>query len=214
MAERLGDAVLPAGDLSHAAVDLADEVRALTDAVVVTAVEDDELTAITAELSALRQRLQAWQRPERTLLIRHPDGRIENVTQAGSGLLNPHAPSLRYVDLPADLPPGSAPIAVEIHATCTLGAAHGGPPSGAHGGVVASMLDQTLGVAARAAGASGMTVSLHVDYRRPTPLGTPLTLSARYAGSSGRTSTATGEIVAEGVVVAEASAVFVRETSS
>lgn len=214
LAERLGDALPPAGDIAAAAIALVDEVRALSDAVVMTAVDDDERSAVAAKIRAIRRRLEAVQRPERTLLIRHPDGRIENITQAGSGLLNPQAPPLRYIDLPADPAPGSEPVAVEIHATCTLGAAHGGPPSGAHGGVVALMLDQTLGVAARAAGASGMTVALHVDYRRPTPVGVPLALAARYTGSSGRTTTATGEIVADGVVVAEASAVFVREVST
>lgn len=211
MAEHLGDALPAATDISAAVIELVDEVRALADAVLMTAVDDDERAAVTADLRALRERLEAQTRPERVVIVRHADGRIENVTQAGSGPLNPLAPALRYDDLPPDPAPGSEAVPVEIHGTCALGAAHGGPPSGAHGGVVASMLDQTLGIAARAAGASGMTVALHVNYRRPTPLDVPLTLAARYTESSGRTSTATGELVANGEVVADASAVFVRE---
>lgn len=211
LAERLGDSLPAADDIPPAAVELVDEVRELADAVLMTAVGERERAAVAVELRTLRRRLEAAVRPERTIIVRHADGRIENVTQAGSGLLNPLAPRLRFVDLPPDPVPGSEPTAVEVHATCTLGAAFGGPPSGSHGGVVASMLDQTLGVAARAAGASGMTVALHVNYRRPTPLGVPLHLAARYTESSGRTSTATGEIVVDGEVVADASAVFVRE---
>jgi acyl-coenzyme A thioesterase PaaI-like protein len=211
LAERLGDALVAAGDVPPEAFALVDEVRALVRAVVETDADAATRAAAAAAIGRVRRDLESSRRPARVLLVRHPDGRIEHLTQAGSGRLNPQAPPLTFVDLPPDPPPGRAPASVEVHGTCTLTAAHGGPPSGAHGGVVALVLDQALGVAARAGGGSGMTVALHVEFRRPTPLDAPLDVTARWTGSNGRKSTATGELRAGGEVTAEATALFVRE---
>ena len=134
------------------------------------------------------------------LLVRHDDGRIENLSQAGGGRLNPQAPRLVFVDLSPD----------EVVATCTLTAAHGGPPGKAHGGIVAGLLDEVLGVAAMVAGGAGLTAGLDVRYRSATPYGVPLTITARLTGRDGRKGFATGEIRAGDAVTAEATAVFVR----
>ncbi|GIF38592.1 PaaI family thioesterase [Actinoplanes xinjiangensis] len=96
--------------------------------------------------------------------------------------------------------------------TCTLGRAFEGPPSFAHGGVSAMLLDQMLGYAAGAAGHPGMTVRLDTGYRRPVPLYTPLRLTARVAGIDGRRVTVTGTITTAaepGDVLVEATGVFV-----
>lgn len=213
LAARLGDALPRVEDLPDEAFALVDEVRELVRAVVET--DADAATRATAAevLRDVRDRLDATRRPpeRRVVLVRHPDGRVEHLTQAGSGRLNPQAPPVTFLDLPPDPPPGRAPVSIDVRATCTLTAAHGGPPAGAHGGVVALLLDQVMGVALRAAAVSGMTVSLRVDFRRPTPLGAPLAIAARWTGSDGRKETATGEIVADGVVTAEATALLVRE---
>jgi acyl-coenzyme A thioesterase PaaI-like protein len=203
LAAQLGDRLPDAATLPDEAFALVAEVRELVRAVVETGVDGAARAAAAAAVRDVRVALDAVRREEPVLVVRHADGGVENVTQAGSGRLNPQAPAVVFEPSPA----GSA----EVRATCTLTAAHGGPPSGAHGGVVALLLDQVLGVAAHAAGASGMTVALHVDFRRPTPLGVPLALAARWTGSEGRKSTATGEVSAGDVVVAEATALFVRE---
>ena len=111
----------------------------------------------------------------------------------------------------------AAPLHVEVAGdeavgTCTLGLAFEGPPSFAHGGVSAMLLDQLLGHAASAAGHPGMTVQLNVTYRAPVPLQTPLRLTARVSEVTGRRITVPGVIatVAEpGKVLVEAVGVFV-----
>ncbi|BEL08389.1 hypothetical protein Q0Z83_065800 [Actinoplanes sichuanensis] len=95
---------------------------------------------------------------------------------------------------------------------CTLGRAFEGPPSFAHGGVSAMLLDQMLGYACGVAGHPGMTVRLDTGYRRPVPLYTPLRLTSRVAGIDGRRITATGTIATAdepGDVLVEATGVFV-----
>jgi Thioesterase superfamily len=96
--------------------------------------------------------------------------------------------------------------------TCTLGLAFEGPPTFAHGGVSAMLLDQLLGYATSAAGHPGMTVSLELRYRAPVPLQTQLRLTAEVIGVSGRRVTARGTIAAAAepdTVLVEASGAFV-----
>jgi acyl-coenzyme A thioesterase PaaI-like protein len=77
---------------------------------------------------------------------------------------------------------------------CTLGLAFEGPPTFAHGGVSAMLLDQILGHAVGAAGSPGMTVRLNMAYLAPVPLRTPLRLTAAVDEVTGRRVTATGTI--------------------
>jgi hypothetical protein len=96
--------------------------------------------------------------------------------------------------------------------TCTLGLAFEGPPSFAHGGVSAMLLDQLLGYAAGVAGYPGMTVKLETRYRAPVPLQTRLRLTAELSEVNGRRVTARGMIataVEPDAVLVEASGIFV-----
>jgi uncharacterized protein (TIGR00369 family) len=178
---------------------LADRVRELTEAVVHTAVDDGELAALSAEVAALTERLSA---------ARHPHPPFGDAThgierQLGnpvSGRLNPLAPP---IDVEV-LPDGTA------RAVFTLSAVYEGPPTFVHGGVSALILDQLLGVAASASGTPGMTATLELRYRRPTPLGVPLTAEAKSTGAEGRKSWADGRILdPDGRTTVEATAMFV-----
>jgi acyl-CoA thioesterase FadM len=77
---------------------------------------------------------------------------------------------------------------------------------------VATLLDQLLGHANAAAGVGGFTAELTIRYRRPTPYNVPLTIRARTDRVDGRRVHASGEIVADGVVTAEASGLFLMPT--
>ena len=119
------------------------------------------------------------------------------VSGSGSGL----APPL-HIQLAGD----------EIVGTCTLGLAFEGPPTFAHGGVSAMLLDQLLGYATSAASRPGMTVKLETRYRAPVPLQTPLRLSARVTEVAGRRVTTHGVITTAAEpdrVLVEATGVFV-----
>jgi acyl-coenzyme A thioesterase PaaI-like protein len=80
-----------------------------------------------------------------------------------------------------------------------------------HGGVVALVLDQVLGMAVHQAGASGLTRVLTVEFRKATPYGVPLEITARCTEFGGGRSRATGELRHGDVVTAEAEATFITD---
>ena len=61
-----------------------------------------------------------------------------------------------------------------IKGTVTFGSAYEGPPGHVHGGYVAAAFDELLGMTQSLGGMPGMTGTLTVRYRRPTPLRTEL----------------------------------------
>jgi acyl-coenzyme A thioesterase PaaI-like protein len=80
-----------------------------------------------------------------------------------------------------------------------------GPPGHAHGGSIASVLDETLGAAAWAAGHPVVVARLQVDFRLLVPLGTDATFEAwieriegRKVHTRARLTGAGGEVMAEG----------------
>jgi uncharacterized protein (TIGR00369 family) len=85
-----------------------------------------------------------------------------------------------------------------------------GPPGHAHGGIIATLLDEAMSKTNRARGIVAMTRHLEVEYLRPVPLGVPLTLIAQHTGTAGRRNHTEARIEdASGVVLATAKAVFV-----
>lgn len=185
--------------------------RELVDAVVLTDVDSEARRAAADAIAAITTALRAQQRPAPLFLVRHEDGRVESMLNAGSGRLNPHAPPIEWIERPAEPPPGSEPRLVTVRARCTFTAAHAGSPNRVYGGVLACALDEVLGIAVNASGVPGMTVSLTTSMKGGTPLDVPVDIVARCTGSEGRKSYATGEIVADGTITAEASAIYVGE---
>jgi acyl-coenzyme A thioesterase PaaI-like protein len=200
LAEQLGDQLPSPDTIPSESFELVRRVRELVESVVLTDVSPEARAAATAEIASIAERLRAEQRDDALLLVRDAGGRVESLTQAGSGRLNPQAPPLEFVE-----------YGEEVVARCTLTAAHGGSPSRAHGSVVATLLDEVLGRAVTDAGASGLTVSLQVSYRAGTPYGVPLEIRGRFTGRDGRKSFASGEVYADGVVTAVGEAVYVSE---
>lgn len=88
---------------------------------------------------------------------------------------------------------------------------HEGGPGVAHGGIVAAILDDVLGFLMYAVGQPMVTARLEVDYRKPLPLGDELDVTARVTERTERKVWAEATInSAEGVVLAQARALFVR----
>jgi acyl-coenzyme A thioesterase PaaI-like protein len=86
-----------------------------------------------------------------------------------------------------------------------------GPPWNlTHGGVIAHLFDELLGVATIAGGGGGFTARLTVHYRKPTPALQPLELVGWVESISGRKLVSRGEIRHNGVLTAEADGLFVR----
>ena len=122
----LGDALPTADTVSPAALELAEVGRELLDALARTAVDDDERRRIIAVLRDATVALRAATHPT-VVLVRHPDGRIENLTQAGAGRLNPRSVPIRFDPLPAP-PPAGEVRPFELVGPFTLGESSGGGP--------------------------------------------------------------------------------------
>jgi acyl-coenzyme A thioesterase PaaI-like protein len=110
--------------------------------------------------------------------------------------------------------PLSPPVHLEyrddkVIGTVTFGAAYEGPPGCVHGGYVAAVFDELLGATQSLSGDQGMTAHLGVDYRRPTPLGAPLTLEGWFDRRDGRKIYARGAMYADGELTAEADGLFI-----
>jgi uncharacterized protein (TIGR00369 family) len=85
-----------------------------------------------------------------------------------------------------------------------------GPPGHAHGGIIATLLDEAMSKANRARSVIAMTRHMEVEYLRPVPLAAPLTLTARHVSASGRRHHCEAQIAdAAGQILATAKAVFV-----
>jgi uncharacterized protein (TIGR00369 family) len=85
-----------------------------------------------------------------------------------------------------------------------------GPPGHAHGGIIATLLDEAMSKSNRARGILAMTRHLEVQYLRPVPLGQPLTLTARHLDTHGRRNHTEAQLAdATGQILASARAVFV-----
>ncbi|WTW92911.1 PaaI family thioesterase [Streptomycetaceae bacterium NBC_01309] len=212
--ERLIQGGIPdVASVPNASLDLVERIRDLVEAAVRTDVGPDVRSEAARLVAGATEKLNAATRDDVVWFARTPGGRVDQLTQAGSGMLNPQAPRMVVRETPeadsADDGGATEPRSVEVVADCILTAAHSGPPGRAHGGVVATLLDHMLGLATSAAGQPGFTAGLEVRYRDATPYDVPLEIRARWTHRDGRKSFATGEILAHGRVTAEAMGVFV-----
>ena len=114
------------------------------------------------------------------------------------GLSNPLAP-------PMDI----SIVGNEVSGTVTCGSAYEGPPGHVHGGFIAAMFDDLLGLAQGLSGHHGMTGRLTIHYRSPTPLHTELTLRGWLERADGRKILCRGTMHAGEVLCAEAEGLFI-----
>jgi uncharacterized protein (TIGR00369 family) len=94
----------------------------------------------------------------------------------GCGLENPSGLRLKFFADP------------ELNIVCRFRLARrfAGPPGHAHGGIIATLLDEAMSKANRARNILAMTRHIEVNYLRPVPLGVPLMLTARHIERHGR----------------------------
>jgi acyl-coenzyme A thioesterase PaaI-like protein len=114
------------------------------------------------------------------------------------GLSNPLAPPM-HLRFDGD----------RVRGTVTCGSAYEGPPGHVHGGFVAAMFDELLGLAQSVSGAHGMTGRLIIHYRSPTPLHHELTLDGWLERADGRKIVCRGTLHHGDVLCAEAEALFI-----
>ena len=91
-----------------------------------------------------------------------------------------------------------------------LGRRYTGPPGHAHGGVIATILDEAMGKVNKFRSVVALTRSMNVEYLRPVPLGQELTVTGWEQKVEGREHTNVAQITnADGDILARSTGIFV-----
>jgi uncharacterized protein (TIGR00369 family) len=86
-----------------------------------------------------------------------------------------------------------------------------GPPGYLHGGILATLLDETMSKTVRARGLRAVTGRMEIDYRRPVRSAAPIRLEGRLLRSEGRKHWTEARILdARGHMLAEAKGIFIE----
>lgn len=169
-------------------------MRAVQDLAVSADPSDDVWDDAADRAAALVELLRPFQAEEG----KAPAGRTPDLPGMGSLLLPPWTLT-RY-----------APDGVEM--TGHFSRFHVGGNHAVHGGVLPLLFDNLFGMVSHAAGRPiSRTAFLHVDYRKVTPIDTPLTVRGRVTGTEGRKAFVSAELLdGDGAVLAEGNGLMVR----
>lgn len=118
-----------------------------------------------------------------------------------SGRANPIAPPL-HIDIDNE----DEVVTAEV----TMGWQYEGPPGCVHGGFIAALFDEMMGLTQLKAKNPGMTGELKVRYQRPTPLAQKLHFEAQVERTEGRKTFVAAVLKHEDTVTASCEAVFIR----
>ncbi len=112
--------------------------------------------------------------------------------------------------------PISPPALLEIDADARrvvgeveFGRAFEGAPGCVHGGFVAAVLDEALGMACIFGGGPAMTAELTTRFLRHTPIERPLKIEAKLEEVEGKKVRTSGRVTSEGVTVVESTGLFI-----
>jgi acyl-coenzyme A thioesterase PaaI-like protein len=177
---------------------LGESVRRLLDVVVTTGASPAELGSAAADIDEIAARLAGS--VVRQAPAVDPDSYRAHMSLVG-GRSHPVAPEL-LLELTADGAVGNV----------VVGPAFQGGPGLVHGGISALLIDHAMGYLANGLSEPAMTVRLTLRYRQPTPLGEPLTVTARLDRVDGRKLHLSASIAARGRVTVDADAIFLKLT--
>src|SRR5215472_11374263 len=183
---------------THERRELGEALRRLLDVVVQTGAPPDDLRAAAATIDELAAKLAtSTVRADRSVAT----GSYRAHMSLVGGLSHPIAPQLQ-MEVNGDSGRGEV----------VVGPVFQGGPGLVHGGVLALLIDHAMGCVAAGPERPAMTASLAMRYRKPTPLGVPLTVSVWLDRIEGRRLHLSAEIVADGQVTVQAHAVFLTLT--
>ena len=182
---------------------LAEAMRLVIERLVPSNAPVEELRAAAEGLERYAEALKAHPR----LLSVHGHAESANSGDVGAffdqspliGLANPLAPPITVGRT------GDRTAA----ATVTFGSAYEGPPGCVHGGFIAAAFDEVLGYCQSLSGAPGMTGTLKVVYRKPTPLHQQLRFEAEFVRMERRKIFCEGTVHAGDTLTAEAEGIFI-----
>ena len=181
---------------------LADAVRETIALLAETEADEASLVAAAASLEAYNAELAKFPRDRslwgyaETSNAGDPRGMFDSSPVIGlaNPLASPLAPRL---------------VGDRVEATATFGTAYEGPPASVHGGIIAAAFDEVLGMAQSTTGHGGMTGTLTIKYRTPTPLHHEVRFAAWVERVEGRKIFAKGTLHAGEILCAEAEAIFI-----
>lgn len=184
-----------------------------------TGLDAADVTAYGQLLSSLRgfQDALAAAAPDRAMIDRLTndlDDWRDRLTEATAGQTHhvfAHVPALP-VRGHAMVPPFTESLRRDdrVEGTVTFGQFFVGGGGAVHGGAIALLFDEVVGVLATSSAAGWTrTAYLHVDYRALTPIDTELTVSAWLVREEGRKRYLRGELRRGDTVCAEAEGLFV-----
>ena len=195
--DRIADARASAGrairDVGHAIVGHHAPLE-LIDRVTTT------LDALTAELST---------GPVRTRAQGRPQGEWGEIPEDGATLTSYDERPISGRASPWSLDLHLCRDGSEVVASVTMRAAHEGAPGRSHGGIVAALFDDVFGFMLSILSQPAFTGELSIRYEAGVPIGVPLECRVRLAERDGRKLYMTGELTAEGQVVARSKATFI-----
>jgi acyl-coenzyme A thioesterase PaaI-like protein len=181
---------------------LATAMRQVIDRLVTSDAPEDELRVAADGLERYAKRLATH--PRRVL----PAGFAETANSGDVGAFFDYSPMIGRSN------PLAPPIDLRIedgvvHGRVKFGIAYEGPPGHVHGGFVAAAFDEVLGFAQSMTGHPGMTGTLTIRYRKPTPLEQELRFEATVLREEGRKIFTEGRLYAGERLTAEAEGLFV-----
>jgi acyl-coenzyme A thioesterase PaaI-like protein len=165
-------------------------------------VGDDDATNAAQRLDAIRTDLSTASSGRQARDSRSPDR--YQLGNPVSGALNPISAPLTL-----EAVEGAESGHLEVRGQVTFGAYFEGPPGLVHGGHVAAVLDESLGIANYVADMGALTGTLTVRYRKPTPLRSALRVEARFLRSEGRKIYTWAGLFQEDELLAEAEGLFI-----
>jgi len=171
-----------------------ESLRRLQDLAVSTHIPDDVLDDATARATALGDLLESYRVPEG----RSPAGFNSQLPGRGSLLLLPW--QFEKVDTDG------------VRSRGVFRMYHRGGNSAAHGGTIALLFDDLLGMIVHASGHPiARTAYLHVNYRKVTPIETELVVEGRVDRAEGRKLFCTAELRdLDGTVLADCEALMLQ----
>jgi hypothetical protein len=184
---------------------MADLLRRAIDATVAYELPEDRLIELIGELAPVVEAIEAASpmiRRDRTRpeLSAHPQDFFATSPLAGHE--NPLSPPIRIWAAEVD---GKK----RIRGRANFPLVYEGPPTCVHGGVISEMFDEILGDANLLNETPGMTGTLSIRYRKPTPILRDLELEAWVEQVDGRKITTKGSITVDGEITAEAEGLFI-----
>ena len=187
--------------------------RRVIDLVRRSAADPDAMRVATAALEAVADQLEpdAVEGPfaQRDLVFGGMEGEARFEPPTDFAEFFPYSP------LVGPLNPLSPPMEFEVRAgrvygRVTYGAPYVGPPQHVHGGIIAATFDELLGSTNLVQMVGGMTGTLTIRYRRPTPVLKEIELEGWIDKVDGRKVFTHGEMRHGGEVTAEAEGIFIQ----